>query len=349
MSSSPTPPGAVAGKPVVVLRPAPQRTDRIFTPGALDLLRDRFTVVDLEGDPSEKALDEILPETFAIIGQPDLPAERLARAPALRALLNVEGNFFPNVDYETCFARGVHVLGCGPAYAQAVAEYALALALDLARGISREDRAFRAGRERYVSDGNADAVLLNGSDIGLIGFGNLGRSLHRLLVPFRPTLRVYDPWLPPGALREFGVLPAGLDETLSRSRFVFVLATVTDESRQLIGERELALLPDGARLILVSRAPVVDYPALLSHVARGRLLAGIDVWPDEPVAADDPVRGLEGLVLSAHRAGGIPQAFLSIGDMVLDDLTLLARGLPPARMQPAARELVGRYRNRPVT
>jgi phosphoglycerate dehydrogenase-like enzyme len=339
----------VTGKPVVVLRPAPQRTDRIFTPGALDLLRDRFTVVDLEGDPSEKALDEVLPEAFAIVGQPDLPAERLARAPGLRALLNVEGNFFPNVDYETCFARGVHVLGCGPAYAQAVAEYALALALDLARGISREDRAFRAGRERYVSDGNADAVLLNGSDVGLIGFGNLGRSLHRLLVPFRPTLRVHDPWLPAGALREFGVLPATLDETLSRSRFVFVLATVTDESRHLIGERELGLLPDGARLILVSRAPVVDYPALLPHVARGRLLAGIDVWPDEPVAADDPVRGLEGLVLSAHRAGGIPEAFLSIGDMVLDDLTLLARGLPPARMQPAARELVGRYRNRPVT
>ncbi|WP_405623530.1 hypothetical protein [Streptomyces sp. NBC_00076] len=54
-------------------------------------------------------------------------------------------------------------------------------------------------------------------------------------------------------------------------------------------------------------------------------------------------------MLSAHRAGGIPEAFQSIGDMVLDDLTLLAQGLPPVRMQTAARELVGRYRNRPVT
>ncbi|MEV8426906.1 hydroxyacid dehydrogenase [Streptomyces niveus] len=342
------PPPAPA-KPVVVLRPTPQRTDRIFTPATLELLRDRFTVVDLEEDPSEAALEEVLPDAFAIVGQPDLPAQRLARGGRLRALLNVEGNFFPNVDYATCFERGIHVLGCGPAYAQAVAEYSLGLALDLARGISREDRAFRAGQERYVSDGNADAVLLQGSDVGLVGFGNLGRSLNRLLAPFRPTIRVYDPWLPPGVLHEHGVLPATLDETLSRSCFVFVLATVTDESRHLIGERELELLPDGARLVLVSRASVVDYPALLSHVARRRLLAGIDVWPDEPVPADDPARDLEGLVLSAHRAGGIPEAFQNIGDMALDDLTLIAQGLPPVRMQAAARELVGRYRNRPVT
>ncbi|MEU6031834.1 NAD(P)-dependent oxidoreductase [Streptomyces tauricus] len=332
-------------KPLVILRPDPHPGERIFRPDTLTRLHDRFTVVEPD---TEEAFDRALPDAFAVVGQPDLPAERLARAGELRALLNVEGNFFPNVDYDECFRRGIHVLGCGPAYAQAVAEYALGLALDLARGISREDRAFRAGRERYVSDGTADSVLLRGADVGLIGFGNLGRSLHPLLAPFRPTLRVYDPWLPPAVLREQGLVPASLDETLARSTFVFVLATVTDDSRHLLGERELALLPDGARLILVSRAPVVDFPALLARVAEGRLLAGIDVWPDEPVAADDPARDLEGLVLSAHRAGGIPDAFLSIGDLVVDDLTLLARGLPPARMQVAARELVGRYRNRPV-
>ncbi|GGX91070.1 NAD(P)-dependent oxidoreductase [Streptomyces fructofermentans] len=332
-------------RPLVILRAAPHPVERIFTPDALARLHDRFTVVE---PGSEEDLDRALPEAFAVVGQPDLPAERLERAPGLRALLNVEGNFFPNVDYDTCFRRGIHVLGCGPAYAQAVAEYALGLALDLARGISREDRAFRAGHERYVADGNADAVLLRGADVGLVGFGNLGRSLHPLLEPFRPTLRVHDPWLPDAVLRERGLVPATLDETLARSRFVFVLATVTDDSRSLLGERELGLLPDGARLVLVSRAPVVDFPALMRRVAEGRLLAAVDVWPEEPVAADDPARGLPGLVLSAHRAGGVPEAFLSIGDMVIDDLTLLAAGLPPARMQAAAPELVGRYRNRPV-
>ncbi len=306
-------------------------------------------MVDLERvDDPEQQLDELLPRAFAIVGQPDLPAERVVRAGRLRALLNVEGNFYPNVDYPGCFDRGIHVLGCGPAYAQAVAEYALGLALDLARGISREDRAFRAGRERYLGEGNADAVLLRHSDVGLIGFGNLGRALRPLLAPFSPTMRVYDPWLPASVLRADDLIPSSLEQVLTASTFVFVLAAVTSDSQHLLGGAQFDLLQNGSRLILVSRAAVVDFPALLDRVQAGKFLAAVDVWPSEPVDRDDRARQLEGLVLSAHRAGGIPDAFSQIGDMVVDDLTLIAAGLPPVRMQPAARELVGRYRNRPA-
>jgi phosphoglycerate dehydrogenase-like enzyme len=336
-------------RPVVILRPAPQRIDRIFTSSALARLRERYQVVDLEQDPSEEAIDTALPGAIAIVGQPDLPRERLDRAPRLRALLNVEGNFFPNVDYATCFERGIHVLGCGPAYSQAVAEYALGLALDLARGISREDRAFREGRELWVSASTADSILLRGADIGFVGFGNIGRALHPLLLPFAPIVRAYDPWLPDSVLRDHGMLPAALEDVIARSTFLFVLATVTAESERLLDARRLDLVPPRARLVFVSRAAVVDNEALLERVAAGRFLAAVDVWSEEPAPADHPARRLEGLVLSAHRAGGIPQAFFQIGEMVLDDLAQVERGLPPARMQAAARELVGRYRNRPVT
>lgn len=333
-------------RPTVILLPGPHPADRIFTPETRAALDAEFDVVDIEGRP--ELVDEALPRAFAVVGQPDLPAERLAAAPQLRAVLNVEGNFYPNVDYAGCFARGIHVLGCGPAYGQAVAEYALGLALDLARGISREDRAFRAGRERYVADANADAVLLRGADVGLIGFGNLGRALRPLLEPFRCTVRCYDPWLPAATLAQHGVHAASLEQTLSSAQFLFVLATVTAESEHLLGPAELDLLPDQARVVLVSRAPVVDFDALLDRVESGALLAAIDVWPEEPMPSTHRARSLDGLVLSAHRAGGIPAAFHEVGAMVLDDLRLIARGLPPVRMQAATRELVGRYRNRPV-
>ena len=335
-------------RPLVLLQPAPQSRDRIFDAATLTRLHERFQVVDFEAEPDDARFDELLPDAFAVIGQPDLPAARLKRAGRLRALINVEGNFFPNVDYPTAFAQGVRVLGCGPAYADAVAEMALGLALDLARGISREDRAFRQGREQYVSANTGDSVLLRHATVGLVGFGNLGRSLHRLLAGFDPAVRVYDPWLPASVLRAAGLIPSGLDETLA-SQFVFVLAAVTDVNQHLIGGPQLDRLPPGARLVLVSRAAVVDYDALIERVAAGRFLAAVDVWPDEPLAADHPARSLEGLVLSPHRAGGIPQAFFSIGEMVCDDLELIGQGLPPARMQVAAPELVGRYRNRPVT
>lgn len=336
-------------RPTVILTPAPQRADRIFTPQRLAELYRRFHVIDLEHDERPEALDEALRTAFAVIGQPDLGRERLARAPGLRAICNVEGNFFPNVDYDACYEQGIYVLGCGPAYAQAVAEHALGLALDIARGISREDRAFRTGHERYVADGNSDAILLRGATVGLLGYGNLGRALHRLLLPFDVDIAVFDPWLSDGYLSEHGVTPASLPDILRRSRFLFVLATVTAESEHLLKAAELAQVPVGARLVLVSRAAVVDYDALLAGIADGRFLAAVDVWPDEPVPADHPARSLEGLVFSGHRAGGIPQAFASIGDMVVDDLAQIARGLPPVRMQVAARELVGRYRNRPVS
>lgn len=251
-----------------------------------------------------------------------------------------------DVDYETCFSVGVHVLGCGPAYAQAVAEYALGFAIDLCRGISREDRAFRVGTERYLGGGNADSLLLRHSNIGFIGFGNLGRALRPLLSPFNPTIRAYDPWLPDAILREADVLPYSLEVTLSQSHVISVLATVTFESEHLLGLPQLALIPTGARLVLVSRAAVIDYDTLFDQIEAGLITAAVDVWPAESVAAYD--RGVDGAVLSAHRAGGIPAAFKQVGDMVLDDLTLIDSGLPPVRMQPAARELVDRYRNRPA-
>lgn len=339
----------MSGKPVVILKPAPQPRDRIFTTATMARMRDHFSVVDLEENASEAAWEAALPQAIAIVGQPDLDAATLARAEKLRAIFNVEGNFFPNIDYQAAFAKGIRVLGCGPAYSQAVAEFSLGLALDIARGISREDRAARTGNETYVSEGTSDAILLRHANVGIIGFGNLGRALRPLLAPFSPRIRVYDPWIPPSVLRELDVEATGLDDLLHTSTFVFMLATVTSDSEHLLDARRLAMLPDGARLVLVSRAAVVDFDALLPELESGRLYAGIDVWPQEPIAADDPFRAVENVVISGHRAGGITAAFESIGDMVVDDLELIAAGLPPARMQVAAPELVTRYRNRPVT
>jgi phosphoglycerate dehydrogenase-like enzyme len=335
--------------PVVLLRPAPQLTSRIFTEDALGRLHARYTVIDGEADPSDELIESCLPDVFAIIGQPDLPRERLERAPKLRGILNVEGNFFQNVDYDACFERGVNVVACMPTYAQAVAEFSLGLAIDLARGISREDRAFREGREGYVFQSTSDSILLRGSEMGILGYGNIGRALLPLLEPFRPSVvRCYDPWLPDAVIREAGMVASTLDEVLSTSTFLFVLATVTDESTHLLDADNMRLMPKGARMILSSRAAVVDFEAMVRYVDEGRFLAATDVWPEEPTPADHPARSVEDLVLQAHRAGGIPQAFEGIGEMVLDDLGLMARGLPPVRNQAAVRELVTRYRSKPV-
>jgi len=184
--------------------------------------------------------------------------------------------------------------------------------------------------------------------VGIVGFGDLGRALRRLLVPFGCPVLVHDPWLPEVAIRREGAASSDLDSLLRASRVVFVFAASTSDNERLLGERELGLIPDGGALLLMSRAAVVDFDALVREVGAGRLRAAVDVWPEEPLAAEHPARGLDGLLLSPHRAGGMPEAFLEIGRLAVADLELILRGLPPVVCKRAEAETVGRMRSRPV-
>jgi phosphoglycerate dehydrogenase-like enzyme len=337
-----------APKSVILFDPYPRSKDLIFRPEQWERLQSLGTIISHERSrmPSEK-VERYLPETVAILGQTDMPTERLNRAKKLRAILNVEGNFLPNVDYESCFRSGVHVLAAAPAFAKAVAECALAFAIDLARGITFADRDFRAGCETYGLESNRDTFSLCGAHVGLIGFGNLARYLLPLLVPFHCHIKVYDPWLPVSLIRESHCTPADLDDVLSTSRMIFILATVTTENEGFVGKRELMLIRPGSVVLLMSRAAVVDFSAFLRCVEEGRFRAATDVFPVEPVPPEDPVRRIPGLLLSAHRTGALRESFYRIGEMAVDDLALILSDLPPVRMQPARRETVGRYRNTP--
>lgn len=337
--------------PVILFDPWPRTGPLIFTPE----LRRRFealgrivTVADGEDGPLPPELIEAaLPDVAAIVGQTDLPAARLERAPNLKAVINVEGNLQPNIDYPACFARGVQVLGVAPAFALPVAEMALGLALSLARGIVPADRSMRGGREQYGLAGNRESFLLTRATIGLIGCGLLGRALLPLLRPFHPRLLIHDPWLSAGAIRELHAEPASLDDVLFEARAIFVLAGVTAESQGFLSRAKLELIRTDAIVLLMSRAAVVDFDALLDLVEAGRFRAATDVFPVEPVPAEARARRVENLVLSAHRAGGIPQAFSRMGEMVVEDLALILAGLPPVSLQSARPETASRWRNAP--
>ena len=267
---------------------------------------------------------------------------------SLRCIFNVETNLLNNMPYDLLFERGIHVVTTGAVFAEPVAELGLAMALNLARDIVDADLAFRNGAELWGGDGNQTARLLSGSEIGIIGFGDLGRALNRLLTGFRATIRVFDPWLPPSILADNGVEPASLDAVLSTSDYVFVVAAVTSENQGFLGADAFAKMRRGAAFILLSRAGVVDFPALMQAVRSGHIVAASDVFPEEPLAPDHPVRTLPGFLRSAHRAGALDIAFKRMGDMVLEDMDLIDRGLPPLRGKRAERETVSRMRSKPV-
>lgn len=269
--------------------------------------------------------------------------EALAHATKLRAILDVSGGFPQDLDYERCFARGVRVLSCAPAFGPQVAEMALAMALACSRRICEGDRAMRAGEERWLHAGNQGTFQLAGQPVGLIGYGGLARALRPLLAPFGCQLAVYDPWLSPGYLRSQGLAPAPLERLMAESRVIFVLAAPSAENRALLDRSLLERVQPGAVLVLISRAHVVDFDALTELVLAGRFRAAIDVFPTEPLPRDHPIRSAPGAVLSAHRAGSVPSGLHAIGRMVVDDLEAILAGLPPQRMQRAEPELAPRY------
>jgi phosphoglycerate dehydrogenase-like enzyme len=304
-------------------------------------------VIHEQGPMPDDMLERHLPDVTAILGQTAMPAERLERAPRLRAIVNVEGNFLPNVDYTAALDRGVHVLNASPAFALPVAEAALGMAIDLARGIGAADRAMRAGTETYGLDSNAEAFLLAHSSVGIVGFGDLGRELRRLIAPFHTPVKVFDPWLPDRLIRRHDAEPASLEDVLAQ-RVIFVFASVTADNEGFLGREQLERIRPGSVFLLMSRAGVVDFDALCDFVAQGRFRAATDVFPGEPLALDHAARRLEGMLLSPHRAGGMREAFLEIGRLAVADLELVLRGLPPVCCKRAERETAGRMRSRPV-
>lgn len=336
-------------RPLILSCPLPRSLGLIFSPETLARLRAGYDIVETTDEGLPGLPDAVLARARYIIGQPPLDAALLARLAGLACIFNVESNLLPNMPYDLVFARGIHVLTTGAVFAEPVAEIGLGFALTLARDIARADADFQAGQERWGGDGNAAARLLSGSDIGIIGFGELGRALLRLLAGFRATVRIHDPWLPASVIRDQGAVPATLHEVLGGSDTVFVVAAVTSENQRFLGADAFAAMRRGAAFILLSRADVVDFEALMAAVASGHILAASDVFPAEPLAADHPVRHLPGFLRSAHRAGAMDVAFKRMGEMVLDDLALMDRGLPPLRCKRAERETVARMRSRPVS
>ena len=336
-------------RPLILSCPLPRSLPLILTPDRLAALHARYQVVETTDEGLPDLPDTTLAQARYIIGQPPLDEGLLARLASLRCIFNVESNLLPNMPYDAAFARGIHVVTTGAVFSEPVAEIGLGMALSLARNIHGADADFRAGKELWGGDGNLTARLMSGSAVGIIGMGGLGQALARLLAGFRPVLRAFDPWQAPSVTRGFGAEPADLATVLAASETVFVTAAVTSENRAFLGAPEFAAMRPGAALILLSRADVLDFPALMAAVASGHIQAATDVWPEEPLAADHPARRLPGLLMSAHRAGAMGIAFTRMGEMVLEDMALLDRGLPPQVCRRAERETVARLRSRPVT
>ena len=169
----------------IFLAPAPRAVNDIFDEVDLFRLRDLGDVVVHEDGPVTDQIFEGKAATAEIIiGQIDLPESRLRQASKLKAVFNVEGNFLPNIDYGFCFRAGIRILNISPVFAEPVAEAAVGMAIDLARGITRSDRRFRQGKEEYGFAANRARIHSISARCGTDRVGRSRKSYSSVAPPF---------------------------------------------------------------------------------------------------------------------------------------------------------------------
>ena len=326
----------------ILLDPAFRHLENIFYPDDLARLHAFADIVWGKDEPApEKAYDDTKDDIVAIITGQWRHGE-ISRFPNHRAILEVSGGFpSPEIlDYRACFERGVRVLSCAPAFGPAVAEMGLAMALAAARRLVWNHEAFRRGEANWSHTEPGDTFVLYDKPIGFIGFGGLARSLAPLLAPFQCPIKVYDPWLTDAYLETRGVIPSDIETLLATSRIVFVLAVPTASNRALLSRDLLSLIRQDSVLVLLSRSHVVDFDALTEMIIEGCFRAAVDVFPEEPLPTDHPIRKAPNVILSSHRAGAIDEALRNIGRLVVRDAEAICNGLVPREMQHAQPEFI---------
>ena len=336
-------------KLIVISDPFPRTLDLIFTKKKLKELKTKYTLIVAPSKNKKKFYESNIHKASFIMGQPDLDKKLLSKAIKLKAIINVESNFMNNVDYKYCHKRGIHVIATSPVFSKPVAEIALGMTLSLLRNIHEAHFDFLKGKEKYGLESNLKASMLSGKKIGLLGFGDLAKSLYPLLLPFTKDISVYDPWLPKNVIKRYGFQPINLKDMFSKCEVIYVLAAVTTKNKNLIDKKLLNRMKPNTLFILMSRAAVVNFKDLVTRLKKGDIYVATDVFPEEPVRKNDPIRKVKNILFSAHRAGALKEAFFDMGNIVLKDMDLILKNQKPKYCKKAQLKTVELLSSKPVS
>jgi len=281
------------------------------------------------GEPAAKAdLIALLPQADACItswGVARLDADVLAAAPRLRAMAHMGGSVKRFVS-DALWARGIHVTSAGKVLAVDVAETTLGLMIVGMKRVWPLAQHVRAGGWRESSWWPARELVHK--QVGIIGASNVGRHVIKLLKAFDVTILLYDPFVSPEAAERLGVTKLELEELLQRADIVSLHAPVKPDTIHMLNAERLALMKDDALLINTARGALIDEPAFIAELQKGRFFAFLDVTDPEPPAADSPLRSLENVVITPHSAGCIADCS-RMGELAVEELRRFFVGEPP--------------------
>lgn len=223
-----------------------------------------------------------------------LPAEVIERLRSLRLIVTT-GPYNTVIDIAAAHACGIEVRGTG-GYLSPTSEHTWALVLGLLRHVPAEDRAIREGRWQHTL-----GTELAGKSLGIVGLGRLGTAVARVAHAFDMDVIAWSPNLDTEHAAAHGVRAVERDELFSTADVVTIHMVLSERSLGLVGAHEIGLMKPSAVLVNTSRGPLVDEDVLVAALEDGTIGgAALDVFVNEPLPVDHPLRRLENTVLTPH-------------------------------------------------
>ncbi|HUV24398.1 MAG TPA: D-glycerate dehydrogenase [Methanomassiliicoccales archaeon] len=239
---------------------------------------------------------------------------------------------YNNIDVAFATERGVMVTNTPGALREATADLAWALMMAAARKIPESDRFVREGK--FVGWG--PKLMLGyevyGKTLGIVGLGDIGTAVARRAKGFNMRILYHSRSRKTGLEEELGAVKVDLDDLLRESDFISLHVPLTDETRHLIGEREIDLMKDTAIIVNLARGEVIDEKALVTALREKRIAAaGLDVYENEPKLAPGLVE-LDNVILTPHTGSATFQSRDTMAVMAARDLLLCLSGKLPINL-----------------
>ncbi len=284
---------------------------------------------------SPEELIEAIPNYDALIVRSGttVTADVIAAATKLRAVGRA-GIGVDNIDVDAATRRGIAVMNTPGGNNVTTAEHAISMMLALARSIPQATASMRAGKwekSRFTGSEIFNKIL------GVVGMGNIGRLVAERGRGLKMKVIAFDPFITEDRATELGVELVSLEELLARADFLSVHVPLTADTRNLIGAAELKSMKPGARLINCARGGIVNEAELAEVLISGHLAgAALDVFEQEPPAADNPLLGLDNVICTPHLGAATAEAQVNVAvavaeqvvDYLVNDVTLNAVNVP---------------------
>ena len=262
-------------------------------------------------------------DASVLIVRAQIPPDYFAHAPGLRAAVR-HGAGLDMIPLLAATEAGVLVANVPGANAATVAEHTIFAAIGLLRQFRQMDMALRAkgwNAGRAFSDHGRD---LASKRLGILGFGAIGRALHRIALGFDMQVAATTPR--PEALPR-DVTPLSLDELTATSDVLVLCCPLTPETQGAINAARIATMKPGVILINVARGPIVDTEALIAALQSGHIAgAALDVFDTQPLPASSPLWALDNVILTPHMAGITADSMLRMGNTAADETLRILNG-----------------------